>query len=102
MVACSSAPVSRSNMSEIMYDVMVMEAGNQVKYNFGLLPKAKWSGDYAVIAQKHKIDTNTLKKAFLFYSKNPDEFSKVMETTITKLQEKQLMPDTNKLEVDLP
>ena len=77
-----------------MYDIMIMEAGNQVKYNFGQLPKAKWSGDYQVIGQKHKVDSNTLKKAFTYYAKNPEVFSKVMEETITKLQEKQLMPDT--------
>ena len=94
MVACNTVPVSNANMSKIMYDVMIMEAGNQVKYNYGLLPKAKWKGDYTVIAAKHHMDTNKLKEAFQFYSKHPDEFSKVMETTITLLQDKQLMPDS--------
>ena len=94
MVACNTVPVSNANMSKIMYDVMIMEAGNQVNYNYGLLPKAKWKGDYASIAKKHHVDSNKLKEAFQFYSKHPDKFSKVMETTIALLQNKQLMPDS--------
>jgi hypothetical protein len=93
-MACNTSPIKKNKMEDVMYDIMIVESGNQHKYNFGLLPREKWDKDYFIIAQRHDLDTQDLKKAFTYYSAHPKEFGQVMETVITRLQEKQLMPDS--------
>ncbi len=90
LVACSGAPISKKNMENIMVDAMLLEAGNQVRYNAGLIPAGKWKKDYAIICQKHGVDTTEFKKALTYYTQHPKLFAQVMDKVVTQLQEKQL------------
>lgn len=83
-------------MTDIMTDVMMLESANAIEYNHGLLPDSLWEQDYAQVFKKHQVDKETFKEAFLFYQEHPEQFSKIMEAVITRLQKLQLQRQTER------
>ena len=77
-------------MKLVMQDIMLMESGNQMKYNYGMLPDALWKRDYAFVCKKHQIDTSDFREMMAYYKRHPESFSKLMEEVITALQKIQV------------
>jgi hypothetical protein len=73
-------------MVEVMTDVMLLEGGNQAQYNFGNVSEKAWRRDYLFIMRKHGLDTAIFRKSMNYLEKKPEEFSKILEEVITKLQ----------------
>ena len=73
-------------MVSVLCDVMVMEAGHQVKYNYGILPDSIWFRDYSFICNKHDVKYEDFKAEMLRLKTHPAEFDVVMEQVITQLQ----------------
>ena len=73
-------------MVSVLCDVMVMEAGHQVKYNYGILPDSIWVRDYSFICKKHDVKYADFKTEMLRLKTHPAEFDVVMEQVITQLQ----------------
>jgi hypothetical protein len=80
------APIPPKKMAEVLTDVMLLEGGNQVQYNFATLPDKVWQRDYAFVCKQHSIDTTEFKSAMNFLENHPEEFTKVLEDVITRLQ----------------
>ncbi len=91
--SCSQkAPADSAVMTDVLTDIMILEAGNQVQYNFGTIPNRVWKRDYQQVCTKYKMDTTTFKTAMNWYSDHPEQFSKIMEQVISRLQRRQLEP----------
>lgn len=97
ITACASEyPLNEEKMVEILSDVMVMESGNAVQYNYGLLPQKKWATDYALVCKKHGTDTATFRANLLMYEKDPEKYTRVMEKVITRLQQQEIQKKVQK------
>ena len=81
-----TAPVAHKKMVDVMTDVMLLEGGSQAQYNFGNVSPNAWKRDYVFILKKHNLDTAIFRKSMVYLEKNPEEFSKILEEVITKLQ----------------
>ena len=88
MVSCGPAQpkLDQKKMVSVLCDVMVMEAGHQVKYNYGILPDSIWVRDYGFICKKHGVKYEDFKAEMLRLKVHPQEFDQVMEQVITQLQ----------------
>jgi hypothetical protein len=78
--------LEQKKMVSVLCDVMVMEAGHQVKYNYGILPDSIWVRDYSFICNKHDVKYEDFKAEMLRLKTHPAEFDVVMEQVITQLQ----------------
>ena len=87
-VACGPGQpkLEQKKMVSVLCDVMVMEAGHQVKYNYGILPDSIWVRDYGFVCKKHGVKYDDFKAELLRLKANPAEFDAVMEKVITQLQ----------------
>lgn len=88
VVSCGSEQpkLEQKKMVSVLCDVMVMEAGHQVKYNYGTLPDSIWVRDYGFVCKKHGVKYEDFKAELLRLKANPAEFNGVMEKVITQLQ----------------
>lgn len=77
-------------MVDLLTDIMLLEAGNQVQYNFAAVPDNIWKRDYAFVCKKNNLDTATFKKSMQWYNERPEIFSKVLEQVLTRLQKRQV------------
>ncbi len=86
--ACHSSPnkVSDEKMISILADAMLLEASNQIHYNYAILPDSVWFNEYSFICKKHLINFEDFKSQLHWLKENPDEFSSIMEKVITRLQ----------------
>ncbi len=80
-------------MAKIMGDVLVLEAGNQVQYNYANIPQNIWKRDYAMVCKQNKTDTAQFRKAMVWYGNHPEQYSKILEQVIAKLQRLQVEPN---------
>ena len=78
--------VSEEKMEKILADAMVLESGNQIFYNFGVLPDSVWERDYAFVCKKYDVDYADFVKQLKYYQDEPEDFSAMMEKVITRLQ----------------
>ncbi len=87
-VACGpeQPKLEQKKMVSVLSDVMVMEAGHQVKYNYGILPDSIWVRDYGFVCKKHGVKYDDFKAELSRLKANPAEFDVVMEKVITQLQ----------------
>jgi len=90
LLAVSCGPgqpkLEQKKMVSVLCDVMVMEAGHQVKYNYGILPDSIWVRDYSFICKKHGVKYDDFKAELLRLKAHPADFDVVMERVITQLQ----------------
>ncbi|MSP57384.1 MAG: DUF4296 domain-containing protein [Flavobacteriaceae bacterium] len=86
--ACHSSPnrVSDEKMIAILADAMVLEASNQIQYDYATLPDSVWLKEYSFVCKKHAINFEDFKSQLHWLKENPDEFSPIMEKVITRLQ----------------
>lgn len=73
-------------MVTVMSDLIVLEAGNQISYNYAVLPDSIWVRDYRFVCQKHKIDYDDFCIQLKYYKDAPKEFGLLMEKVITQIQ----------------
>lgn len=73
-------------MIDLMCDVMIMESGNQVKYNYANLPDTLWQQHYNFVCKKHKVPYADFKLELLRLKEDPEAFSALMEKVITQMQ----------------
>lgn len=87
-VSCGSEQpkLEQKKMVSVLCDVMVMEAGHQVKYNYGILPDSIWVRDYSFICKNHGVKYDDFKAELLRLKAHPADFNGVMEQVITQLQ----------------
>lgn len=78
--------LEQKKMVSVLCDVMVMEAGHQVKYNYGILPDSVWVRDYSFICKNHGVKYDDFKAELLRLKAHPADFNGVMEQVITQLQ----------------
>lgn len=89
--ACQEKPaVPRAKMVPLLKDCMMLEAGNQVKYNFAHIPQYVWQRDYAFVCKKHGVDTADFRQSLNYMEKHPEEFASVLEEVITALQKEEV------------
>jgi len=90
LLAVSCGPeqpkLEQKKMVSVLCDVMVMEAGHQVKYNYGILPDSIWVRDYSFICKNHGVKYDDFKAELLRLKAHPADFNGVMEQVITQLQ----------------
>lgn len=90
LLAVSCGPeqpkLEQKKMVSVLCDVMVMEAGHQVKYNYGILPDSVWVRDYSFICKNHGVKYDDFKAELLRLKAHPADFNGVMEQVITQLQ----------------
>lgn len=90
LLAASCGPeqpkLEQKKMVSVLCDVMVMEAGHQVKYNYGILPDSIWVRDYSFICKNHGVKYDDFKAELLRLKAHPADFNGVMEQVITQLQ----------------
>lgn len=90
LLAVSCGPeqpkLEQKKMVSVLCDVMVMEAGHQVKYNYGILPDSIWVRDYSFICKNHGVKYDDFKAELLRLKAHPVDFNGVMEQVITQLQ----------------
>jgi hypothetical protein len=90
LLAVSCGPgqpkLEQKKMVSVLCDVMVMEAGHQVKYNYGILPDSIWVRDYSFICKKHGVKYDDFKAELSRLKAHPADFDVVMERVITQLQ----------------
>lgn len=90
LFACADrAPLRHGKMVDIFTDAMILEGGNQVRYNFANVPSYVWNRDYMFVCKKHGVDTADFKKELKYLEKHPAEFSTIMEEVITRLQQQE-------------
>lgn len=77
-------------MTDVLTDIMILESGNQAKYNYANLPEFVWKRDYNDVCNRHGIDTAQFRKVMVYYQAHPDEFSVTMEKVIARLQKMQV------------
>lgn len=95
LTACAKkAPLPADKMTAVMTDVMLMESGNAIRYNYGILPGHFWQKEYLFVLKKHQVDTAQFRQAVNWYQAHPEQFSKVMEKVITRLQKMQVKRQT--------
>jgi hypothetical protein len=86
-VSCGPKPhVRESVMIDLMCDVMILESGNQVKYNYANLPDTLWQQHYDFVCKKHKVAYADLKLELLRLKADPEAFAALMEKVITQMQ----------------
>lgn len=86
-VSCQPKPhVEERKMIDLMCDVMLMEAGNQIKYNYANVPESVWQAHYDFVCNKHKVPYADFKAELLRLKKDPEAFSALMEKVITQMQ----------------
>lgn len=73
-------------MIPLMCDVMLMEAGNQIKYNYAQLSDSMWESHYTFVCKKHNVPYDALKNEMLRLKKDPQAFAALMEKVITQMQ----------------
>lgn len=73
-------------MEMILTDAMILESGNQVFYNFGMLPDSVWERDYGFICKKYDLNYADFVEQMKYYQQEPADFSLLMEKVITRLQ----------------
>ena len=58
LLGCMGSPngTAESKMVAVLADAMTMEAGHQIRYNFGLLPDSIWEKEYRFICNKHQVE----------------------------------------------
>ena len=78
--------VSEEKMEKILADAMVLESGNQIFYNFGVLPDSVWERDYAFVCKKYDVNYADFVQQMKYYQDEPEDFSAMMEKVITRLQ----------------
>jgi hypothetical protein len=90
LLAVSCGPeqpkLEQKKMVSVLCDVMVMEAGHQVKYNYGILPDSIWVRDYSFICKNHGVKYDDFKAELLRLKAHPADFNGAMEQVITQLQ----------------
>lgn len=90
LLAVSCGPeqpkLEQKKMVSVLCDVMVMEAGHQVKYNYGILPDSIWVRDYSFICKNHGVKYDDFKAELSRLKSHPADFNGVMEQVITQLQ----------------
>lgn len=79
--------MGHKTMVALMTDFMILEGGNQIQYNFANVPAYVWKRDYAGVCKKHGVDTSDFRITMNYLEKHPEEFSKIMEESITNLQQ---------------
>jgi hypothetical protein len=79
--------VNEEKMVAILADAMTMEAGHQIRYNFGLLPDSIWEKEYQFICNKHNVKYQSFVETLKEVQDSPEEFSALMEKVITRLQQ---------------
>ena len=86
---CGTSPnsVNEESMVKLLADAMIMEAGHQVQYNFGILPDSIWIKDYTFLCKKYHIEYSDFVKQLSWYQDKPEEYSLLMEKVITHLQQ---------------
>lgn len=80
-------------MVGLLTDVMLLEAGNGVQYNFGNMPESVWSRDYAGVCKKYGVDTADFRKSMDWYGDHPEKFATTMEQVITQLRRLEVDPN---------
>ena len=98
MVSCGPAQpkLDQKKMVSVLCDVMVMEAGHQVKYNYGILPDSIWVRDYGFICKKHGVKYEDFKAEMLRLKAHPQEFDQVdrKSTRLTPVTSLSRMPSS--------
>ena len=89
--------MKQAKMVDLLTDIMLLEAGNQVQYNMGNIPATIWKRDYAFVCKKHQLDTALFHKTMDWYEMHPEAFSKTLELVITRLQKKEIESHKAKL-----
>ena len=90
-VSCAQKPaLSESKMIPLMCDVMLLEAGNQIHYNYAVLPDSLWDSHYQFVCKKHGVPYADFKAELLRLKSQPEEFSLLMEKVITQMQMSEL------------
>jgi hypothetical protein len=85
--SCGEKPrVEERKMIDLMCDVMLMEAGNQITYNYANLPESVWQAHYNFVCSKHKVAYADFKAELLRLKEDPEAFSALMEKVITQMQ----------------
>ncbi|MBU3745632.1 MAG: DUF4296 domain-containing protein [Sediminibacterium sp.] len=89
LLGCTGSPngTEESKMVAVLADAMTMEAGHQIRYNFGLLPDSIWEKEYRFICNKHNIAYEDFVEDLGWYQAEPQEYSQLMEKVITRLQQ---------------
>ena len=91
LTSCNPGPgLSSDEMKRVLVDAVLVEAGQQQQYNFGVLPDSAWLRDYRFVLAKHGMDTGRFYPALRWYKAHPDEYAKVWEGVITELQNQEL------------
>jgi len=86
-VSCTTnARVEEKKMIDLMCDVMLLEAGNQIKYNYASLPDSLWQEHYNFVCEKHKVPYEDFKAELLRLKADPQAFTALMEKVITQMQ----------------
>jgi len=86
-VSCApKARVEEKKMVDLMCDVMLLEAGNQIKYNYAALPDSLWQSHYNFVCAKHEVSYADFKAELLRLKADPEAFTALMEKVITQMQ----------------
>ena len=86
-VSCAPKPhVEEKKMIDLMCDVMLLEAGNQIKYNYAALPDSLWQEHYNFVCVKHKVPYDEFKAELGRLKADPEAFAALMEKVITQMQ----------------
>jgi hypothetical protein len=87
LVGCGDeAKIEEKKLVDVMCDVMLMEAGNQIEYNYANLPDSLWNSHYDFVCKKHGISKEDLKAELLRLKADPEAFTLLMEKVITQMQ----------------
>jgi hypothetical protein len=89
LLGCMGSPngTAESKMVAVLVDAMTMEAGHQIRYNFGLLPDSIWEKEYRFICNKHQVEYQDFVEDLRWYQDDPQAYSQLMENVITRLQQ---------------
>jgi len=89
LLGCVGSPngTAESKMVAVLADAMTMEAGHQIRYNFGLLPDSIWEKEYRFICNKHQVEYQDFVEDLRWYQDDPQAYSQLMENVITRLQQ---------------
>jgi hypothetical protein len=86
-VSCApKAHVSEEKMIDLMCDVIILEAGNQIKYNYANLPDSMWQSHYNFVCKKHQVPYEDFELELLRLKADPEAFTVLMEKVITQMQ----------------
>ena len=85
-VSCGPRRISRDNMEEIMYQVLLQD--QQIKYDHKLRLQADTCLVYEAIFEEYGYDTDDFLYSLEYYLAEPAKFEKIMERVGDRLDRK--------------